>query len=106
MGDAALPLDLGVHAVLDGLVPGLGLIPVPRPVAVGGLDGVLSRGVLEADPGVSEAVGVLEALEEDAVEDAVEVGDTVEEPVEEPVEDPADSAPPVSPAAKSFGPGI
>ena len=88
MGDAALPLDLGVHAVLDGLVSGLGLIPAPRPVAVGRLDGVLSRGVLEADPGVSEDVSVLEAL------------------VEEPVEDAADSAPPVSPAAKSFGPGI
>ena len=103
MGDAALPLDLGVHAVLDGLVSGLGLIPAPRPVAVGRLDGVLSRGVLEADPGVSEDVSVLEALVEEPVEDAVaEVEDTVEEPVEEP----ADSAPPVSPAAKSFGPGI
>ncbi len=103
MGDAALPLDSGVHAVLDGLVLGLGLIPVLRPVAVARLDGVLTRGVLEAEPGVSEAVGVLESLEEDPVEDAVaEVEDTVEEPVE----DPADSAPPVPPAAKSFGPGI
>lgn len=130
--DAALPLDFAVQAVLDGLVPGLGLVPVPRPVTVGWLDGEVNRGVLEAEPGVGPAAGVLDAIAvegvEDPVEEVEEVEDTADEEVEEVeeveeevadveegeepveaevgVEEPVEPAPPTSPAAKSFGPGI
>lgn len=123
--DAALPLDFAVQAVLDGLVPGLGLVPVPRPVTVGWLDGEVNRGVLDAEPGLRVAAGVLDALVGD-VEDPVEGVEEVEDPAdeeeeeevadveeaEEPVEaevaveEPVASASPASPAAKSFGPGI